>query len=105
MHASLKPAAILLAAFCVTATLAACDAVSGKETAGQYVDDATITARVKSALAADPVVKAREVSVETLRGEVQLSGFVKTNEEASRAVSIARNAEGVRTVRNSIVVR
>lgn len=105
MSISLRPAAILLAAFCVTAALSACDAVSGKETAGQYIDDTTITARVKSALAADPVVKAREVGVETLRGEVQLSGFVRTNDESARAVGIARNAEGVRAVRNSIVVR
>jgi hyperosmotically inducible periplasmic protein len=86
-------------------SLGACDAISGKETPGQYVDDASITTRIKSAFAADPVVKAREVGVETLRGEVQLTGFVTSREEAARAVDIARKTEGVRGVRNSIAIR
>lgn len=95
----------LLATLAVAASLVACEAISGKETAGQYVDDATITARVKSALAADPVVKAREVSVETFKSEVQLSGFVRTPDEAAKAAQIAARVPGVRAVRNNLAVR
>ena len=95
----------LLAAASVAVTLVACEAMSGKETAGQYVDDATITTRVKTALAADPVVKAREVSVETLKSEVLLSGFVQTREEAARAAKLASEVPGVRAVRNNLAVR
>jgi hyperosmotically inducible protein len=94
-----------VAALALIGSVAACDAISGKETAGQYVDDATITTRVRTAFAQDPVVKAREVGVETLRSEVQLSGFVRTNDEAVRAAQIAQNTPGVRAVRNNIQVR
>lgn len=85
--------------------LPCCEAVSGRETAGEYLDDATITARVKSALAAEPDVKAREVNVETFRNEVQLSGFVATRDEAAKAGRIAKQVPGVRAVRNNIAVR
>lgn len=92
-------------AVALLATLPSCEAISGRETAGEYVDDATITTRVKTALAADPDVKAREVNVETFRNEVQLSGFVATRDEASKAARIAAQVPGVRTVRNNIAVR
>jgi len=94
-----------LIALGLLAVLPSCEAVSGRETAGEYLDDATITTRVKSALAADPEVKAREVNVETFRNEVQLSGFVATRDEAAKAARIATQVPGVRAVRNNIAVR
>jgi hyperosmotically inducible protein len=101
----MQPVIKLIAVLALIGSVAACDAISGKETAGQYVDDATITTRVRTAFAQDPVVKAREVGVETLRSEVQLSGFVRTNDEAVRAAQIAQNTPGVRAVRNNIQIR
>lgn len=94
-----------LMAFALLAALPSCEAISGRESAGEYLDDTTITTRVKTALAADPEVKAREVNVETFRNEVQLSGFVSTREEAAKAARIAAQVPGVRVVRNNIAVR
>jgi hyperosmotically inducible protein len=94
-----------LMALALLVALPSCEAVSGRESAGEYLDDATITTRVKTALAADPEVKAREVNVETFRNEVQLSGFVSTRDEAAKAARIAAQIPGVRLVRNNIAVR
>lgn len=81
-----------------------CAVTSGRETAGEYTDDKTTTARVKTALARDPVVKAHQVNVTTFRGEVQLSGFVDTQEQKDRATEIVKNMEGVTTLHNDLVV-
>ena len=82
-----------------------CAVTSGQSTVGQYVDDATITTRVKARFAEDPTVSAVRISVETLKGTVQLSGFAATQAEKDKATSLARSAEGVREVRNNIVLR
>ena len=77
-----------------------------KPTAGQYIDDATVTAKVKTAIASDVGVKAAaNVNVETNRGVVQLSGFADNDDQASRAVSAAKKVEGVRSVKNDIRVK
>jgi|SRR6478609_1025080 len=76
------------------------------ETAGQYVDDATVTAKVKTEIASDVGVKAASnVNVETYRGVVQLSGFADSDEQASRAASAAKKVNGVRSVKNDIRVK
>lgn len=82
--------------------IAACTPTRSRESAGEYIDDTTITAKVKAALVDDPNVKAREVNVETHRGVVQLSGFVTTQSEAQKAVEIARGVRGVQSVKNDI---
>lgn len=82
--------------------MVACSPTPTRETAGEFIDDATITSRVKLALADDPQVKARQVSVETFRGVVQLSGFVDSAADAKRAGELARNVPGVRSVKNDI---
>jgi osmotically-inducible protein OsmY len=73
--------------------------------AGRAIDDGLITARVKAALVADPVTKARQINVETYQGVVQLSGFVDSKEARRRAVEIARDIDGVRRVKNSMELR
>ena len=80
---------------------------SGPQTAsaGEYVDDSVITAKVKTAFAADPTVKATEINVETFKGDVQLSGFVAQPGDAQRAVEIARGVKGVTSVKNDIRVK
>ena len=82
-----------------------CAVGRGQQTAGAYVDDAAITTAVKAKFAEDKTVSATSISVETLNGTVQLSGFAKSQAEKDRAESIARNTQHVREVRNSIVVR
>jgi hyperosmotically inducible protein len=67
-----------------------------------YVDDAVISTKIKSAFATDSQVSFNDVEVETYNGVVQLSGFVDSQAEADRAVSLARNVAGVREVKNDM---
>jgi osmotically-inducible protein OsmY len=84
---------------------AGCAVTSGQSSVGQYVDDATITTRVKTRFAEDPKVSAMRISVETLNGTVQLSGFAVNDTERRRAAEIARSVPDVRDVRNDVIVR
>ena len=83
---------------------AGCSRDDGK-TVGQTVDDAAITAKVKTAMAQDPSVKAIEVKVETFKGTVQLSGWVNTAEEKARAEQVAKAVPGVASVENKITLK
>jgi osmotically-inducible protein OsmY len=87
----------------ITAT--GCSVARDQQTVGAYVDDAGITTAVKAKMAEDKSVSATSISVETLNGTVQLSGFAKSASEKNQAEMIARNTKHVREVRNSIVVR
>jgi osmotically-inducible protein OsmY len=89
----------------MTVLFTGCAVVRGQETTGAYVDDAGITTTVKARMVEDKTVSASSISVETLNGTVQLSGFAKSTAEKSQAESIARNVKNVRSVRNDIVVR
>lgn len=86
-------------------TAVGCAVTRDQSTVGEYVDDATITTRVKARFAEDSKVSAMAISVETLKGVVQLSGFAKSVSERSHAEEIARTTAGVRSVRNDIVVK
>jgi osmotically-inducible protein OsmY len=85
--------------------LTACAPTETSRGTGQYIDDTAVTARVKAALANDPVVKATDVQVETFKGVVQLSGFVDSRESARQAVRLAREVPGVKDVKNSMVIK
>jgi len=74
-------------------------------TVGTVVDDSVLTAKLKSALLVDPGVKGIDVKIETRKGEVQLSGFVDDQSQIDRAVTIARNMEGVRSVENKMSLK
>ncbi len=99
----------------VAATLAATAAsvlgacASDRQTqrsAGEFTDDAALTAKVKTAIATDAGARtASAVNVETYRGVVQLSGFVDSEDQASRAVTAAKKVQGVRSVRNDIRIK
>jgi len=82
-----------------------CAVVRGQETTGAYVDDAAITTSVKAKFVEDKTVSAMSISVETLNGTVQLSGFAKSNAEKMQAENIARGVKNVRGVRNDIAIR
>lgn len=80
--------------------------IQGAErSAGQVVDDAQITARVKTALTTNPVTKAHQIKVQTSSGVVQLSGFVDSLDAKSEAAKIAETVSGVHSVKNDIDVR
>jgi hyperosmotically inducible protein len=85
--------------------ITACSATRTRETTGEYVDDVTITTKVKAALINDPVVKARDVKVETFRGVVQLSGFVDSPAQAAKATEVAKEVGGVKSVKNDLAVK
>lgn len=92
---------LLVAAPLVTS----CAHTATQRTAGQTVDDATITAKVKSQLIADPEVSALNVNVTTFKGQVQLSGYVDNSNQRTRAEQIARKVEGVKSVSNDLIVK
>jgi osmotically-inducible protein OsmY len=94
-----------LAVCALAATLAACAVTSGRETTGEYIDDATITTKVKAALFDEPSLKSMQVSVETFQDVVQLSGFVDSSDSKNKAGEVASSIKGVRSVRNDLVVR
>jgi osmotically-inducible protein OsmY len=102
-----KPVLTLAIAAALVATLGTtgCAVTRKQETVGAYVDDAALTTRVKSKFAADPTVSAMSISVETLKGTVQLSGFAKSSDERAMAEKLARETSGVVAVRNDIAVR
>ncbi len=89
----------------LTVLVSGCAVGRGQETVGAYVDDTTITTKVKAKFVEDTTVAASSISVETLKGTVQLSGFAKSSAEKVQAENLARNVKGVTSVRNDIVVR
>ena len=89
----------------ITIISTGCAVTRGQESAGSYIDDAAITTAVKAKFASDKTVAATAISVETLNGTVQLSGFAKSAAEKAQAETIARETKNVRAVRNDIVVR
>lgn len=98
-------AALALGATALLSLPTGCAGTPTKESTGEYVDDSSITAKVKAALIGDEVTKAREINVETFKGTVQLSGFVDTSAEKDRAADLAKGVAGVKSVKNNIVVK
>jgi len=80
-------------------------ATSKTETPGAYVDDAVITTKVKAAIVKDSTLKATEINVETYKGIVQLTGFVKSRADINQAVRLAQRVKGVKSVKNDMVVK
>jgi hyperosmotically inducible protein len=76
-----------------------------KESSQEYVSDAWITSKVKSALLANPQVSGLDIQVETYKGIVQLSGFVATQDQADEAEDLARSIQGVKGVENRMTVK
>ena len=85
--------------------LPGCAVTRDQSTVGEYIDDATITTKVKARMIENKQVDAAAISVETLNGTVMLSGFAKNSTERATAESIAREIKGVKSVKNEITVR
>lgn len=98
-------AALAVATAFSVVQLTGCAVARDQQTVGSFIDDATITTRVKARFADDPSVSALSINVETLNGTVQLSGFAKTGLERSHAETLARATSGVRSVRNDIIIQ
>jgi hyperosmotically inducible protein len=83
----------------------ACTSTPQKASTGEYIDDSVITTKVKSQLMADDFLKSFQISVETFKGVVQLSGFVNTQAASDKAGQIASSVNGVRSVKNDLIVK
>jgi len=96
----LKVALFILFIFC----LVACQTPGGRS-AGQVIDDATISTKVKAKLFDESVLRGFAISVDTFKGEVTLTGAVDNNEQKERAGRIARSVEGVSGLNNLLKVK
>jgi hyperosmotically inducible protein len=83
-------------------TMVGCASTSKQEGTGEYIDDSVITSKVKYAVMSEETLKASEINVETFKGVVQLSGFVNTEKEISKAAEVAKQVKGVKSVKNDM---
>ncbi len=95
----------LLVLLMLVGTLAACAPARTHESTGEYVDDSVITTKVKALLAKDDFLKSFQISVETYKGVVQLSGFVNSKKAVDKAGQIAWSVPGVKSIKNDLVVK
>ena len=101
----MKHAGKLLSAIFVAVSLVSvvgCASGPQKEGTGEYIDDTAITTKVKAAIFNEPTLKSAEINVETFKGAVQLSGFVKERADIDKAVVVARGVGGVKSVKNDM---
>lgn len=96
---------VCLGALPLLTVLTGCAGDRYHQSTGEAIDDHAISMRVHSALANDAEYKYEGVDVKTFKGTAQLSGFVETGAQKSRAATIAKGVEGVKDVENSITVK
>jgi len=101
---NLKRFSTILAALAMATTLG-CASTSKSEGTGEYVDDSVITTKVKAAILQESTLKSAEINVETFKGIVQLSGFVRSQANVNTAVVVAKNVHGVKSVKNDMLVK
>ena len=91
----------------LTAALVAtgCSVVRDQQSVGSYIDDVTISNMIRAKFVESKIVSLNAIDVETLKGVVQLSGFAKSQMEKDRAEQIVRGTDGVKGIRNDIIVR
>ena len=98
----------ILSAIFLAVTLAVtvgCASTATTEGTGEYVDDTVVTTKVKTAIFNEPTLKSAEINVETFKGVVQLSGFVNSQADVNKAVTVARGVPGVKSVKNDMRVK
>lgn len=100
MNATRKLATIA-GVLCMAFTLG-CASTAKQEGTGEYFDDTVITTKVKAAVLNEPTLKSAEINVETFKGVVQLSGFVNSQADITKAVEVARGVPGVKSVKNDM---
>ena len=87
------------------ASVLGCASTSTQEGTGGYIDDSVITTKVKSAIFGESTLKSVEISVETFKGVVQLSGFVTSQADIQKTEELARNVKGVTSIKNNLQVK
>jgi osmotically-inducible protein OsmY len=92
--------AVVIAASVLLA--AGCGSTSTKSSTGEYIDDSTITTKVKTAIFNEASLKVLEINVETYKSVVQLSGFANSNTDISTASKVAQSVTGVKSVKNDM---
>lgn len=100
----INPFITLASAVVLIATLG-CASTRHHEGTGEYVDDSVITAKVKAAIFNQPDLKVSEVTVQTFKGKVQLSGFVSSRADIDGALRVANAVSGVKSVTNDLQVK
>ena len=89
----------------IIAAFVACASTPKQESTGEFIDDSVITTKIKTLLANDDFLKSFQISVESRKGIVLLSGFVDSQKAVDRAGEIARDVKGVVSVNNYLVVK
>lgn len=97
--------ASILATVLLAAQLTGCAPMPIQQPVEEAIEDGVVTARIKERLTGDPVTKLHEIKVATFRGNVELSGFVETDQVRSRALGLARDVSGVKRVRDAMDIR
>ncbi len=87
------------------AAFVACASTPKQSSTGEYIDDSVITSKIKTQLASDDFLKSFQIRVESRKGIVQLSGFVDSQNAVDKAGQIARGVEGVKSVKNDLIVK
>lgn len=82
-----------------------CASTQTTQSTGEFVDDSVITTKVKAAIFNEPTLKTFQINVKTYKAVVQLSGFVDSAQNVSRAGEVAKGVEGVAAVENDLVVK
>jgi osmotically-inducible protein OsmY len=100
---ALKPI-LISAALALLLSVAGCTSMTG-QTAGQYVDDSTITSSVKAKLVADKAANFTRIDVDTTNQVVSLNGVVESSDQKTRAEQLAKQVSGVRKVDNNLQVQ
>ena len=97
--------AIKIVAIMLIAVFLGCASTPTRESTGEYIDDSTITTKVKAAIFNDPSLKVFQINVETFKGEVQLTGSVDSDQIVNKAGEVARDVGGVKSVKNDLIVK
>jgi hyperosmotically inducible protein len=114
MDTPINPLALCTAFVAVALLVSGCNrqepvppgaAATPKTSVGTEIDDTVVTTKVKSALLGDQNIKGLGIKVETRKGAVQLSGFVDTQDQVDRAVTVAKSVEGVASVDNALKLK
>lgn len=98
-----RSATAIMLAFALAA-ISGCAATPTTESTGEYIDDATITAKVKAGILDQPTLKSFDIHVETTRGTVWLRGVAASQSSIEKAVEVARGVSGVKSVNNEMRV-
>ena len=101
----MKKTLVALIASSAVLSMAACSSTRTQRAPGEQVDDGALLTSVKSALVSDKVTDAGDINVDVNRGVVKLSGFVDNEQQKTKAATVARNVDGVKSVQNDIAVK